>query len=246
MSPLSVHDIIHVWETGQNQHPLDKALTIISAAHPEIPRGELAKLTIGHRDKCLLELCERNFGSKLKGFAECPHCSEHLEVDMSTTEFRNLKDSSSDKNGDTLEYNIGDIKINYRLPNSIDLAAVAECKEVKSAYNLLVERCFVKAASNEKEITINQLSDDDIDKLAVYMTESDQQAEILLNLQCMACNHTWQITFDIVTFLWKEISDQARRLLQEVHTLAFSYKWREKDILTMSPVRRKYYLEMLT
>ncbi|GAX60152.1 hypothetical protein SCALIN_C05_0237 [Candidatus Scalindua japonica] len=207
---------------------------------------QLASLSIGQRDKYLLEMRERNFGSKLKGFAECPHCSEHLELDISTTELQDLKVSSSGNNGNTLEYNIGDIKINYRLPNSIDLAAVAECKEAKSAYNLLVERCLVKVASNEKEITINQLSDDDIDKLAEHMAKSGLQEEILINLQCALCNHKWQMNFDIETFLWNDISVHAKRLLQEVHALAFSYKWREKDILTMSSVRRRHYLEMLT
>jgi hypothetical protein len=48
-----------------------------------------------------------------------------------------------------------------------------------------------------------------------------------------------------VTFFWSEISAEARRLLLEVHNLASAYGWSESDILSMSALRRRYYLEMI-
>jgi len=53
------------------------------------------------------------------------------------------------------------------------------------------------------------------------------------------------MTFDILTYLWSEIEDWAQRLLLEVHTLALAYGWSERDILAMSPRRRRLYLEMV-
>jgi len=53
------------------------------------------------------------------------------------------------------------------------------------------------------------------------------------------------MTFDIASFFWAEICVQAKRLLREVHTLARAYGWREMDILSMSPARRQFYLEMV-
>ena len=62
---------------------------------------------------------------------------------------------------------------------------------------------------------------------------------------CPACTFTWSEPFDIVTFFWAEIDAWARRLLADVHVLASSYGWSERDILALSPVRRQYYLEMV-
>ncbi len=49
--------------------------------------------------------------------------------------------------------------------------------------------------------------------------------------------------FDVGGFLWEEIDVRARRLLDEVHALARSYCWSERQILELSETRRRAYLE---
>jgi hypothetical protein len=80
--------------------------------------------------------------------------------------------------------------------------------------------------------------------MAAELAAMDPQAEILLDLVCPACGHTWLGVFEIVTFLWSEIRARARRLLQEVDALARAYGWREADVLRMSETRRGLYLQM--
>ena len=46
MRPLSAHDLLRVWELGEDQHPLDRALTILATACPELTWDELATLSI--------------------------------------------------------------------------------------------------------------------------------------------------------------------------------------------------------
>ena len=77
------------------------------------------------------------------------------------------------------------------------------------------------------------------------MHEADPQADTQLSLTCPTCARVWQQAFDIVSYLWAEIGDWARRTLQEVHALATAYGWREADILAMSAQRRQWYLEMI-
>jgi hypothetical protein len=77
------------------------------------------------------------------------------------------------------------------------------------------------------------------------MVERDPQAEVQLDLTCPACQHHWLANFDVVTFLWSEIQTHTKRVLRDVHTLAKAYGWREADILSMSTVRRQFYLEMV-
>ena len=116
------------------------------------------------------------------------------------------------------------------------------------ARNLLVQRCVLQARSNRdgSDLAIETLPETLITALATHMDTCDPLATIDIPLECPACNHEWQIIFDIVSFFWTEIIALAKRLLREVHTLASLYGWREADILAMSSVRRQFYLEMVT
>ncbi len=245
MRTLFAHDILKIWETAQNQHPLDQALTILAVGKPETKWDQLAELSIGQRDRFLLDLREKTFGPTIAGFAECSKCTGQLEFETSVRELKIVKDPDTDINENFREVVADKMKLRFRLPNSIDLATVVDVKDTQKAQSLIVERCIQGVIADGKPVKVKKLTASAVDKLASRMAECDPQAEILLDLKCPACSHTWQIAFDIATFLWKEISDQARRLLQEVHTLAFAYKWREGDILSMTPARRQYYLGLL-
>jgi hypothetical protein len=245
MRPLSAHDVIKIWEMGRNRHLLDKALIILSAGIPEMTWDQLAALTIGQRDGCLFDLHEKTFGSTLKGVVACPQCTEHVEFTVSTADFQIPQEPDFDGKENAEELMVRNAKIKFRLPNSIDLATAAGCEDVETAYSLIAQRCVMEAIANEKSVTAKELSAEVINRLAARMAEREPQTEIFLDFRCPTCSYKWQMVFDIVTFLWKEISMYAKRLLQEVHTLASAYKWREADILSMSPIRRRYYLEMV-
>jgi hypothetical protein len=77
------------------------------------------------------------------------------------------------------------------------------------------------------------------------MEESDPQADIRLDLSCLTCTHRWQEAFDIGTFFWIEIDAWARRTLEDVHAIARSYGWPQRDILDLSETRRQFYLDLI-
>src|SRR5437867_8750614 len=41
MRTLTGREILHIWEVGQRQHPLDRAMTMLHVAFPEATRDEL-------------------------------------------------------------------------------------------------------------------------------------------------------------------------------------------------------------
>src|SRR5215213_21668 len=88
MRPLSAYDLLKVWEVGEDLHPLDRALTLLAVACPELTWDELAALSVGQRDARLLALREQTSGSRLNGFAECPRCAERLEFDVAVADVR--------------------------------------------------------------------------------------------------------------------------------------------------------------
>jgi len=241
MRPLFAPDILKVWEQGQAEHRLDKALILLHAIFPDITRDKLAQLSIGQRDAYLLTLRELTFGSKLNCYAECPGCKESLEFVIRTTDIRLLSESC-EKNH---ELESGEAIVQYRMPNSLDLAAVAECEDVNTACNLLVQRCVVQVIRDGAPVSRSDLPALANEKLAAHMAEQEPQADLLLDLHCPACGNQWQIVFDIVSYFWAELNAEARRLLYDVHILALAYGWSESEILSMSNIRRQFYLGMV-
>src|SRR5262245_64190607 len=119
MHPLSAHDLLQVWELGQGQHPVDRALTFLATACPEMTPEELALLSIGQRDARLLTLREQTFGTALNGFAECPQCVERLEFTLAAADIWVAPKSGQDQK--EFELVTENLALQFRLPNSLDL-----------------------------------------------------------------------------------------------------------------------------
>ncbi len=243
MHPLSAYDLLRVWELAEDQHPLDRALTLLGAACPELTWDELAALSVGQRDAYLLTVREQTFGPRLNSFAECPRCAEGLEFGVAVADLR-VTDSGTGE--EVQELIMGDLALRFRPLNSRDLAAVLGCHEPAEARSQLVQRCVLEASREGVPVAADELSAEATTKLAQQLAECDPQAEVLLDLRCPTCAHRWQALLDIVAFFWAELTAQAKRLLHEVHTLARAYGWCEADILGMSSRRRHFYLEMAT
>lgn len=244
MRPLSAYDLLRVWEVGEDQHPLDRALILLAAVCPELTWDELVALSIGQRDARLLTLRELTSGPRLNGFIECPRCAERLEFDVPVADLRVAAEPGAE--GEARELVTDDLTLRFRLPNSRDLAAVLDCQDPAAARSLMVRRCVLQANRDGVPLASGELPADVIAGLARRMSECDPQAEVLLDLRCPTCDHAWQALFDIVAFFWAELAAQGKRLLREVHTLARAYGWREADVLGMSARRRRFYLEMAT
>ena len=202
----------------------------------------MAELSIGQRDAYLLKLRELTFGSTLNCFAECPGVRSVWNSSFVHQIF-DLLPASFEKNH---ELEIGEALVQYRMPNSLDLAAVAECKDVETACDLLMRRCILQVIHEGAAVDWSELPALAKEKLAAHMAEQEPQADVVLNLHCPACDHQWQTVLDILSYFWAELNAEARRLLYDVHTLALVYGWNESDILSMSDTRRQYYLEMVT
>ncbi len=246
--PLSAQEMLVIWERGLHQHPVERALTMLSVALPEFAPDALLALTIGRRDAYLLTLHEITFGARLESVVECPACQERLEFTLNVADIRTAPEREVGNTGETGEQQatIDGYEMSFRLPNSRDLITIARLLDVGQARSTLVQRCLIEAKRDGESVAVADLPESVIAGLAEQMARLDPQAEVQLNLCCPACEHRWSLLFDIVSFLWAEIGGQARRLLRDVHTLARAYGWREADILSMSAVRRQYYLEMVT
>lgn len=236
-------DLIALWERGTGEHPVDRALMLLCACSPSQSHDEVARLSIGARDTCLVEIYERLFGPSLNAFAHCPACNEPLEYTLSTHELKGSALSPVDP--PTLILEDGRISLRLRLPNSLDLRAIGTCTEPELAAKMLAERCIVEAKlDGSQPAPPVDLSPEIAKAISSALAAADPTAEMLIDLNCAVCSHAWQVTLDIERFLWSKISATAKRLLRDVHALASAYGWREHDVLALSAVRRQTYVEM--
>jgi hypothetical protein len=176
-------------------------------------------------------------------YARCGQCSESLELTVNTADIR-LMAVSEEKPGEC-ELRQNGYAVRYRLPNSWDLAFVRGLGDVLQARSQLLQKCILEAEFNGTTIHPEDLPDEVVNALTSRMEEEDPQADIQFNVRCPTCGFSWQTIFDIVPYLWTEISVAAQRLLVDVHALARAYGWDQDDILSMSAARRRFYLEVV-
>jgi len=245
LRPLTAAEVLAVWERGERQPPAEQALALLAAALPAKARGELADLSVGERDACLLALRERTLGSALRGRTECPTCGARLEFSVATADVYVAGDAPPP--APELALAAGGYDLRYRLPTTRDLAAVAaSCRTAAEGRQLLLARCLSGARRDGEAVAAAELPEAVVAALAAAMAERDPQAEVELRLACAACGRRWSAFLDIGDFFWTELAALADRLFRDVDTLARAYGWREADILALSSARRRAYVERLT
>jgi hypothetical protein len=242
MRRLTEQEIIVTWERGLRQHPLERALTLLAAALPAMARADLLNLSIGQRDAYLLLLRERTFGSQFVGFAECQSCQERLEFNFDIANVW-VGTAPVESVGQTYQYHIEGYELQVRLPTNADLLAIAARRDLEAARAHLLQRCIIHVAFANNDVQTRALPASVVEALGEQLLALDPQAEVLIDLSCPKCNHSWSAVFDVVAFLWSELQTRAKRLLREVHTLAMAYGWSESEILALSSTRRQLYLE---
>ena len=245
MRGLTAAELLAAWEQGVGQPPFRRALILLTAAHPECSGEQLARLSIGRRDARLLALRERTFGGELVSVATCSACGEQLEFTFNAAEIRVASPAAEGEEPEALSLKLNGYDILFRLPDSTDLAAIAEVNEPAASQRLLHQRCIRAATVEGAAVNISDLPADVLAAVAARMEEADPQANVQLNLSCVRCGGQWQAVFDIESFFWAEITRWAERLLSDVHHLARAYGWREADILALSPARRAAYLSLI-
>ena len=243
MAGLSGADVLHAWDWGRDREAHDRALVLLAFGWPELAWEQLAALSVGQRDRRLLDLREQTIGPRLDLYAECPRCATRLESRLATSDIRT--DAPEPLPEADLVFANGDLSISYRLPTSADLRAVAAYPDLNSARQHLLERCVRRASRGGALVDAAELTPEEVGGLAKAMEEHDPQAEVVLTFICPACQHGWQALFDVGTFFWTEVASAARRLLREVDALARAYGWSEAAILALSPARRQAYVEMV-
>ena len=242
MQHLSDRSLLLLWEQGLSQSLIEKSLRLIVHTFPGLDIQTAAALSIGDRDARLLRIRKALFFFFLQNATHCPACGEKIEWEMpvSGLELQTIQPAAERPQ---LEFQYQNKELVMRLPNTMDVLEAIELESPEEQSNSLLQRCILRSS-----LPFERVEDypESLKSDILHQMESlDPQANIEIQVQCPACQHAWNMLFDIMNYLWTEIGQLAHRLLQDVFLLARSFGWPEAEILAMSRTRRNWYIQML-
>ncbi len=232
--------VLSAWESAYSLGNAARGLVLLGLAVPDKSVEHLLQYSIGQRDAALMQLRGKLFGSQLQALVSCPKCSERIELSSRVDDLI----VPCEERTSVVEYEcasaLGPLQV--RLPSCRDLVAIEQIQSPDARKFELLHRCVRTTEGLPADrLLIDAVAQDVSD----FWSRNDPQSDIRFALECPSCECTWTSRFDIPSFLWHELDSWARRLMTEVHSLAFAFGWSEQSILEMSPWRRQVYLGMV-
>ncbi|MGI5526063.1 hypothetical protein ACQEVX_01140 [Streptomyces syringium] len=240
MEHLEAGALLAAWEAGLASDDGGRALLLHGLARPGSDAGELLAVPVGRRDAELFAVRRALFGARLEVRTDCAECGEEMEFAFDAGDMGTADD---DGPGKPIRVEAGEWTVEFRLPTPADLAAVEAVPEHRARAALLA-RCVLRAEHGGQDAADRPLPDHVQRRIAAASEESDPFADVTLNVACPACGKATRAELDIASYLWAELDAWARDTLLDVHLLATAYGWSEPEILALSPLRRRYYLEL--
>jgi hypothetical protein len=243
MRLLNAAELLDIWDAGRIASPSRRSLLLLSASLPE-EREVLANMPLGGLNARLLRLRAQLFGSTLNCLASCPECNALIETEFGIDGLLSHAAEPISEENSIYSLTHDDCTIAFRLPTASDLLAIVDKPGTKAAGEL-VEHLIDKSVRNGESVSLRELPGEALEALERQITELDPLAHIELNLTCPDCRSDWLEVLHVIDFLWLEIGNLAKRILFEVARLASAFGWSERDILALTPERRRSYLALL-
>jgi hypothetical protein len=238
--------LLAVWEAGRAVAPMPetRAQLLHALARPDRSAEELLATGVGARDADLLALRRSLFGDVLDLRVRCQACADELEFSVSAADLLEAT-TGTDGPEQPRRFTDGEWTVHYRLPRVADLDTIASTRpEPAVARRKLVEEIVTGASRRGEPVPASELPARLVGELAAEVAAADPAADIHLRADCPECGSPFRCELDIAVHLWAELEAWARGLLTDVHLLAMSYGWTEPDVLALSPLRRRHYLEL--
>ncbi|MFI9173359.1 T4 family baseplate hub assembly chaperone [Streptomyces lincolnensis] len=238
MAITGAAELLAAWEAGLAEAPARRALLLHRTARPDVEAERLPVLPVGEREADLFTLRRALFGERMQVRLECAACGEDMEFDLDAGE---LAGSAAGRGESVVRVRRDGWDVEFRLPGAADLTAAARAADPRTA---LLARCLVTAERDGTAVPAQELPEPVRRRIAEEVEAADPGADLTLNVACPECGQATRAELDIASYLWTELDAWARDVLLDVHLLATAYGWSEPEILALSPLRRRYYLEL--
>ena len=230
--------LLAAWETGQATHAVARGAVLLHCAGLVADLGTALDLPLDRVQAMVATLLLDDAGPAVEGVAACARCGQFLEV----TGWLPGLATQADQAPEARTVATDDGMIVVRLPTTRDLLAAAAERSETAALATLRTRCLRRADGDALDPAV--LSPGTLDAADAAAEDMAGAAAARLRTTCPACDDDVVVDVDSSVLLWQRICDLVPTILREVASLARWYGWSEASILTMSPARRRAYLDL--
>jgi hypothetical protein len=180
-------------------------------------------------ESCLLDLRRVLNGPRISAELSCPDCGEGVALIFGIDDLPRDADPVTDS--------IAGVAL--RALRLSDLLAVEA--EGRDRLTALLSRAGDRTADWAAAV----LAGPDRDNAVTVLERAVSGLDLHLSTNCTDCGAAIVSAFDVQAFVSAELTEAARRLLDDVHRIASVYHWSESDILALPRNRRLAYLSRI-
>jgi hypothetical protein len=215
--------LLELSATGTPQQVLSKAFACV-CEFTGIVTGwrHFHSLSIADRYWLAVNLLRHDGRESLDAIAEC-ECRTKVELKLAMRTVLSLPVSASE----TLLVKGEGETIRVRLPRASDL------DDARSEEDLISVCCGGKSLSVQERLSVDQA-----------LEEADPFGEITFRGVCCDCEKQVMASIDPANLWLRSLLRERDRMFHDIHALARTYHWNEREILSLSSERRNQYLEL--
>jgi hypothetical protein len=224
------------------------ALTTLLLARSLRRIGTIRKITptlvrsllVEDRDYLMIHLRSGALGPVMWVSLECPHrdCGKTMDVKLV------LDELAVERRPVTARRFVldGDPPIEFRLPAGGDQEWAANCgiTDPAALRRGILARCLGRDTG-----AVAALDEAACDAIESCMEELVPDVIPELHAECPECGLPFTAKLDLPFLILRELKAHACRLEQEIHLLAWNYKWSEREILRLPRHKRERYVTLI-
>jgi hypothetical protein len=228
--------VLQAWERGIDRPMAERAACALEIlAEPDRP----PTTSLFARDAALLRLRIALRGPQADAVVHCPSCDAAFDLAVDLAAFQAPPVVSSDPVTVAAEGYTATV----RPPGLDDLHGLERLAPAAFA-DALFRRCVTHATHRGEAVGPEALPAPVRRAAAEALSERGLECPHA-DLTCGACGAAWRAPLDIARMVLHDIEAWVGQRLEEVHRIASAYHWSERDILALSPARRRFYLEAI-
>ncbi len=230
--------LLAIWERGIACETWARADALLAASGAEGPR------TLGQRTRGLLRLHASLFGGRADLVSRCPSCqtAAQFSVDCSTL----LEQLPATADSATQRLELDGFALEFRLPTGADVAAASSEDTDEGFARCVLDRCVLVCVRDGVLTSLNDVPDHVLDAVSRQMEGLDPGASLSFAVRCPECAAHWDAPLDTGQLVWQKVQAAAERLFLDIDALARAYGWTEQQVLSLPPVRRAAYLQIVS
>jgi hypothetical protein len=229
--------LLVAWEDAAGVPPVARGTVLVHRAGLVDDLDTALDLPIGAVASLAARLYAEEFGDVVPGILTCHSCGQRLDVELPMDSVVASQDESV--GAESAVALAGGRRLLVRAPTTRDL--VAACGSHDPARELL-NRC-VRAEDNAP-VDADGLDDAALTVVDAAAEELAGSAAVVVRTACPSCGTEVAAPLDVAALLWDRVAYAAPAILAEVAELAAAFGWAEAEVLALTPIRRRTYLEL--